>query len=385
MASEKNFVEKLAPLFEKGGKFEALYPLYEAAATILYSPRTVTTRASHVRDAIDLKRIMVFVWLSAFPAMFAGWYFIGANAASATGVERGFFANMLFGAYYHVPIYVVTFAVGGFWEVLFSLVRKHEISEGFFVTSILFSLIVPPTIPLWQVAVGISFGVVLGKEVFGGTGRNFVNPALAGRAFLYFAYPAQISGEVWTVLETPAVDGYSGATALSIASEQGVSALGEQIGWFNAFFGNMAGSIGETSTLAILLGGAFILVTGIASWRIVVGVIVGTVATSLLFNIIGSETNKMFAMPFWWHMVVGGWAFGTFFMATDPVTASVTNTGRFIFGALIGVMTVLIRVVNPAFPEGIMLAILFANIFAPLIDYGVMRKNIKRRQERTHV
>lgn len=385
MASEKNFVEKLAPLFEKGGKFEALYPLYEAAATILYSPRTVTTRASHVRDAIDLKRIMVFVWLSAFPAMFAGWYFIGANAASATGVERGFFANMLFGAYYHVPIYVVTFAVGGFWEVLFSLVRKHEISEGFFVTSILFSLIVPPTIPLWQVAVGISFGVVLGKEVFGGTGRNFVNPALAGRAFLYFAYPAQISGEVWTVLETPAVDGYSGATALSIASEQGVSALGEQIGWFNAFFGNMAGSIGETSTLAILLGGAFILVTGIASWRIVVGVIVGTVATSLLFNIIGSETNKMFAMPFWWHMVVGGWAFGTFFMATDPVTASVTNTGRFIFGALIGVMTVLIRVVNPAFPEGIMLAILFANIFAPLIDYGVMRKNVKRRQERTHV
>lgn len=385
MASEKNFVEKLAPLFEKGGKFEVLYPLYEAAATILYSPRTVTTRASHVRDAIDLKRIMVFVWLSAFPAMFAGWYFIGANAASATGVERGFFANMLFGAYYHVPIYVVTFAVGGFWEVLFSLVRKHEISEGFFVTSILFSLIVPPTIPLWQVAVGISFGVVLGKEVFGGTGRNFVNPALAGRAFLYFAYPAQISGEVWTVLETPAVDGYSGATALSIASEQGVSALGEQIGWFNAFFGNMAGSIGETSTLAILLGGAFILVTGIASWRIVVGVIVGTVATSLLFNIIGSETNKMFAMPFWWHMVVGGWAFGTFFMATDPVTASVTNTGRFIFGALIGVMTVLIRVVNPAFPEGIMLAILFANIFAPLIDYGVMRKNVKRRQERTHV
>lgn len=385
MASEKNFVEKLAPLFEKGGKFEALYPLYEAAATILYSPRTVTTRASHVRDAIDLKRIMVFVWLSAFPAMFAGWYFIGANAASATGVERGFFANMLFGAYYHVPIYVVTFVVGGFWEVLFSLVRKHEISEGFFVTSILFSLIVPPTIPLWQVAVGISFGVVLGKEVFGGTGRNFVNPALAGRAFLYFAYPAQISGEVWTVLETPAVDGYSGATALSIASEQGVSALGEQIGWFNAFFGNMAGSIGETSTLAILLGGAFILVTGIASWRIVVGVIVGTVATSLLFNIIGSETNKMFAMPFWWHMVVGGWAFGTFFMATDPVTASVTNTGRFIFGALIGVMTVLIRVVNPAFPEGIMLAILFANIFAPLIDYGVMRKNVKRRQERTHV
>ncbi|MDO4435439.1 MAG: NADH:ubiquinone reductase (Na(+)-transporting) subunit B [Cardiobacteriaceae bacterium] len=381
MASEKNFIEKLAPHFEKGGKFEALYAIYEAAATILYSPRFVTARASHVRDAIDLKRIMVFVWLSAFPAMFAGWYFIGANAASASGETRGIIANMIYGAYYHVPIYVVTFVVGGFWEVLFAMVRKHEISEGFFVTSILFSLIVPPTIPLWQVAIGISFGVVLGKEVFGGTGRNFVNPALAARAFLYFAYPAQISGDkVWV-----AVDGYSGATALSMASADGMSAVQEHIGWWNAFFGNMAGSIGETSTLAILLGGGFILITGIASWRIVVGVIVGTIATSLLFNIIGSETNKMFAMPFWWHMVVGGWAFGTFFMATDPVTASVTNTGRYIFGALIGVMTVLIRVINPAFPEGIMLAILFANIFAPLIDYGVMRANVKRRQERTHV
>lgn len=381
MAQEKNFVEKLAPLFSKGGKFEALYPLYEAAATILFSPRFVTARASHVRDAIDLKRIMVFVWLSAFPAMFAGWYFVGAQAAQALQQDMSFFAKMLFGAKHHVPIYIVTFVVGGFWEVLFSLVRKHEISEGFFVTSILFSLIVPPTIPLWQVAVGISFGVVLGKEVFGGTGRNFVNPALTARAFLYFAYPAQISGDaVWV-----AVDGYSGATALSKAAADGMSAVQASWSWWDAFIGHIPGAIGETSTLAILLGGGFLLLTGIASWRIVVGVFAGMIATSLLFNVIGSSTNPMFAMPFWWHFVLGGFAFGTFFMATDPVTASVTQTGRFIFGFLIGVMTVLIRVINPAFPEGIMLAILFANIFAPLIDYFVMNANIKRRQVRTHV
>lgn len=388
MAAEKDktIFEKYEHHFVKGGKLEALYPIYEAAATIFYSPRYVTARASHVRDPIDLKRIMIFVWLAAFPAMFAGWYFIGAEAARATGASRGLFGNMLFGAYYHIPIYLVTFIVGGFWEVLFSMVRKHEISEGFFVTSILFSLIVPPTIPLWQVALGISFGVVLGKEVFGGTGKNFINPALAARAFLYFAYPAQISGDqVWVVTGGQALDGFSGATALSIASAEGMDKLRATLSWWDAFFGNQAGAIGETSTFAILIGGIFLLVTGIASWRIVVGSIAGMVATSLLFNAIGSSTNPMFAMPFWWHFVLGGFAFGTFFMATDPVTAAVTNRGRYIFGALIGVMTVLIRVVNPAFPEGIMLAILFANIFAPLIDYFVMNANIKRRQERTHV
>lgn len=379
--SEKNFVEKLAPLFEKGGKLAIFYPIYEAAATILYTPRTVSARPAHVRDAIDLKRIMIFVWLAAFPAMFAGWYFIGAQAAAVQGIERGFIANMLFGAKYHVPIYIVTFAVGGFWEVLFSVIRRHEISEGFFVTSILFSLIVPPTIPLWQVAIGITFGVVIAKEVFGGTGRNFVNPALAGRAFLYFAYPAQISGDaIWV-----AVDGYSGATPLSIAAEGGMTALRENISWWSAFIGNMPGSIGETSTFAIVIGGVFLLVTGIASWRIVAGCFTGMIATSLLLNIVGSETNQLFAMPFWWHFVLGGFAFGTFFMATDPVTAAVTNKGRFIFGIFVGAMTVFIRVINPAFPEGIMLAIIFSNICAPLIDYFIQKKHVQRRKERTHV
>ncbi|MDO5090932.1 MAG: NADH:ubiquinone reductase (Na(+)-transporting) subunit B [Cardiobacteriaceae bacterium] len=382
--AKQTFFDKLAPHFEKGGKFENLYPLYEAAATIFYSPTFNTARPSHVRDAIDLKRVMILVWMAVFPAMFMGWYFIGSLAAQADGVERGFIACMLYGAKYHLPIYLVTFAVGGFWEVLFAVIRKHEISEGFFVTSILFSLIVPPTIPLWQVALAISFGVVIGKEVFGGTGRNFVNPALTARAFLYFAYPAQISGDaVWIASQQP--DGYSGATALSQISANGMESLNGTLSWWQAFIGNMPGSIGETSTLAIILGGVFILVAGVASWRIVAGVFLGGAATAILFNMVGSDNNPMFAVPFWWHFVLGGFAFGAFFMATDPVSASVTNAGRWVFGILIGVMTVLIRVVNPAFPEGIMLAILFANMFAPIIDYFVMQANVKRRKVRTHV
>lgn len=382
--AKKTIFDKMAPAFEKGGKLESLYPLYEAAATIFYSPTFNTARPSHVRDAIDLKRVMILVWMAVFPAMIFGWYFIGHLAAQADGIERGFIASLLYGAKYHLPIYFVTFAVGGFWEVLFALIRKHEISEGFFVTSILFSLIVPPTIPLWQVALAISFGVVIGKEVFGGTGRNFVNPALTARAFLYFAYPAEISGDlVWIASQQP--DGYSGATALSQISANGLDSLRTSLSWWDAFIGNMPGSIGETSTFAILLGGLFILFAGVASWRIVAGVFLGAAATAILFNLIGSDTNPMFAVPFWWHFVLGGFAFGAFFMATDPVSASVTNTGRWIFGVLIGVMTVLIRVVNPAFPEGIMLAILFANMFAHIIDYFVMNANIKRRKVRTHV
>lgn len=381
-------IQKIAPIFEKGGKLEFFYPVYEAAATILYSPDYKTARPSHVRDPIDLKRVMIVVWAAAFPAMLFGWYFTGTQAAKALGVDWGFWHSLLHGAKYHLPIYIVTFAVGGFWEVLFALIRKHEISEGFFVTSILFALILPPTIPLWQVALGISFGVVIGKEIFGGTGRNFVNPALAGRAFLYFAYPAQISGDkVWYAISNNAhtVDGFSGATALARAANGGMSELTSQWSWWDAFIGNIPGCIGETSTLAILIGAVIIIVTGIASWRIIASVFAGAAVMSLIFNAIGSDSNPMFAMPFWWHFVLGGFAFGAVFMATDPVSASITNKGRYIFGFLIGVMTVLIRVVNPAFPEGIMLAILFGNIFAPIIDYFVMNANIKRRKVRTHV
>ncbi|MBV7435016.1 NADH:ubiquinone reductase (Na(+)-transporting) subunit B [Cardiobacteriaceae bacterium TAE3-ERU3] len=374
-------LEKMAPTFEKGGKLEYFYPLYEAAATIFYSPDYKTARPSHVRDPIDFKRVMIIVWAAAIPAMIFGWYFVGLQAQQALNVEWSIWNTFWYGAKLQLPIYLVAFAVGGFWEVLFALIRKHEISEGFFVTSILFSLILPASIPLWQVALGISFGVIIGKEIFGGTGRNFVNPALTGRAFLYFAYPAQISGDqVWV-----AVDGYSGATALSKAASDGMKGVTEQWSWWDAFIGNIPGSIGETSTLAILLGAFIIVATGVASWRIIVSVFAGGAATALLFNAIGSDTNLMFEMPFWWHFVLGGFAFGAVFMATDPVSASVTNKGRYIFGFLIGAMTVLIRVVNPAFPEGIMLAILFANIFAPIIDYFVMNANIKRRKVRTHV
>jgi len=396
----RSLLDSLEPHFTKGGKFEKMYPLYEAIDTGLYSPPSVTNNTAHVRDGIDLKRIMITVWLCCFPAMFFGMWNIGFQANNALdamniaeiegwrgaiiGALAGYDANsiwdnLIFGATYFLPIYAVTFIVGGFWEVLFATVRGHEVNEGFFVTSILFALICPPNIPLWQVALGISFGVVIGKEIFGGTGKNFLNPALTGRAFLFFAYPAQISGDaVWT-----AVDGFSGATPLGLAATGGIDAvLASGLTWFDAFAGTIQGSIGETSTIAILIGGVVLMVMGIASWRIVAGVMIGMVALSTLLNAIGSDTNPMFAMSWYWHLVVGGFAFGMIFMATDPVSASMTNTGKYFFGALIGVMVVLIRVINPAFPEGMMLAILFANLFAPLIDHFVVQANIKRRMAR---
>ncbi|WP_036770619.1 NADH:ubiquinone reductase (Na(+)-transporting) subunit B [Photorhabdus australis] len=408
----KNFFEKIEHHFEPGGKLAKYYPLYEAVTTIFYTPGTVTSGRAHVRDAIDLKRMMITVWLAVFPAMFWGMYNVGQQAIPAlyhlySGAElqqllasdwhyrvaqflgasltldAGWGSKMLLGATYFLPVYIVVFLVGGFWEVLFAIIRKHEINEGFFVTSILFALIVPPTIPLWQAALGITFGVVIAKEVFGGTGRNFLNPALAGRAFLFFAYPAQISGDlVWT-----AADGFSGATPLSQWAAGGSHGLvntvtGQPITWMDAFIGNIPGSIGEVSTLMILIGGAIILFTRIASWRIVAGVMLGMVATSYLLNAIGSDTNPLFAMQWYWHMVLGGFAFGMIFMATDPVSASFTDKGKWWYGILIGVMCVLIRVVNPAYPEGMMLAILFANLFAPLFDYLVVQANVKRRKAR---
>lgn len=407
----KKWIEGVSPQFEAGGKYEKWYPLYEAAATIFYTPGHVNKGLTHVRDSIDLKRIMIMVWLATFPAMFWGMYNVGHQAvmglsATYSGAElltviegnwrlawafgsaealtsSGWLSQMWLGALYFLPVYATVFVVGGFWEVLFAIVRKHEVNEGFFVSSVLFALILPPTIPLWQAALGITFGIVVAKEIFGGTGRNFLNPALAGRAFLYFAYPANMSGGlVWV-----AADGYSGATPLSQWYDGGNSALmnnmtGESISWMDAFIGNIPGSMGEVSSLLIMLSGLALIVMKIASWRIVAGVIVGLVATSSLLNLIGSETNAMFSMPFYWHFVLGGVAFGTFFMATDPVSAAFTNKGKWAYGILIGVMTIGIRVLNPAYPEGIMLAILFANLFAPLFDFIVREGNIKRRNRR---
>jgi Na+-transporting NADH:ubiquinone oxidoreductase subunit B len=368
--------------------------------TIFYSPGHVTKTSAHVRDAVDMKRVMTTVWWCAFFPMLAGMYHTGqqANLAmDAMGVEslegwRGVLLELVagydvdsiwdcvvYGAMFFVPIYMVVFVVGGLWEVVIATIRGHEVNEGFFVTSILFSLIVPASLPLWQAALGISFGVVIGKEIFGGTGKNFLNPALTGRAFLFFAYPGEISGDaVWT-----AVDGFSGATPLGIAALDGMQGVTtEGFTWMDAFLGKMQGSVGETSTLAIFIGGAILLITKTASWRIMAGVMLGMIATAMMFNSIGSETNPMFSMPWHWHLVLGGFAFGMVYMATDPVSAAMTNTGKWWYGALIGVMCVLIRVVNPAYPEGIMLAILFANLFAPLIDWQVVRSNVKRRLAR---
>ncbi|MCU4674904.1 NADH:ubiquinone reductase (Na(+)-transporting) subunit B [Catenovulum sp. 2E275] len=398
--SLKSYLEKIEPNFEPGGKYEKWYALYEAAATIFYTPGLVTKGTTHVRDSIDLKRIMILVWMMTFPAMFYGMYNVGLQADLALGAggqlaegwrtdlfqllggqlgaeTTGWGSMMLYGAMFFVPIYAVTFIVGGFWEVLFASIRKHEVNEGFFVTSVLFALIMPATIPLWQVALGITFGVVIGKEVFGGTGRNFLNPALAGRAFLFFAYPAQISGDaVWV-----AADGFSGATLLSQAA-QGSLDYAVTAQWWDAFYGNIAGSIGEVSTLMILIGGLALIYFRIASWRIVGGTLAGMIIFSFMFNLIGSETNPLFAMPWYWHLVIGGFAFGMMFMATDPVSASFTNQGKWAYGILIGFMVVMVRVVNPAYPEGMMLAILFANVFAPLFDHFVVQANIKRRLAR---
>ncbi|HAT42594.1 MAG TPA: NADH:ubiquinone reductase (Na(+)-transporting) subunit B [Rheinheimera sp.] len=396
----KHYLESIEPNFEKGGKYEKWYALYEAAATILYTPGKVTKSSTHVRDAIDLKRIMIMVWLMLFPAMFFGMFNVGHQAAAVLSetvklpdtwqvalfhafggeltADSGWGSKMWYGACWFLPIYAVTFIVGGFWEVLFATVRKHEINEGFFVSSILFALILPASIPLWQVALGITFGVVVAKEVFGGTGRNFLNPALSGRAFLFFAYPANISGDkVWTV-----ADGYSGATWLSKAANGEVSDWSINQQWWDAFYGFIPGSVGETSTLALMIGGFALIYLRIASWRIVAGVFASMVVFSTMFNMIGSESNHMFAMPWYWHAVLGGFAIGMFFMATDPVSASFTNTGKWAYGALIGFMVVMIRVVNPAYPEGMMLAILFSNLFAPLFDYMVAQANIKRRLAR---
>ncbi len=393
----RNVLDKVEHHFTEGGRFEKFYALYEVFDTFLYAPDSVTRSTAHVRDGVDLKRIMITVWLAAFPAMFYGMYNLGFQATDAMSagyaVEgwRGWLIELLggydgssmwhcfwYGAVFFLPIYITTFLVGIAWEILFAIKRGHEVNEGFFVTSILFALTCPPDIPLWQVALGISFGVVIGKELFGGTGKNFLNPALTGRAFLYFAYPAQLSGDtVWV-----AVDGYTAATPLSVVASDGMAALQSQFSWMDTFLGAIPGSIGETSTLAILAGGVLLLATRIASWRIIAGVMIGMVALSTLFNVVGSETNLAFAMPWYWHLVTGGFAFGMIFMATDPVSAAMTDTGKWAFGILIGVMTVLIRVVNPAFPEGIMLAILFANLFAPLMDHFVVQANIKRRLAR---
>ena len=399
----RRLLDRQAHHFEPGGKLEKLYPLWEAQDTILYTPGTVTAGPSHVRDGLDLKRLMMTVVFSLAGCVFMALYNTGYQAnlvilrgapplatwqtrvVEALGFGFGpddVVACVLHGALYFVPVFVVTFAVGGFWEVLFAVVRKHDVNEGFLVTGMLFPLILPPTVPLWQVALGVSFGVVVGKEIFGGTGMNVLNPALVGRAFIFFAYPAQLSGDtVWIAAET-AADGISGATALAQATLGGTANVIADVGWMEAFVGFVPGSMGETSALACLLGAVVLVVSGVGSWRIMASVTVGTLVMAWTLNTLGSATNPFFDISPAWHVVLGGWAFGTVYMATDPVSAPSALGGHYVYGFLIGILVVLIRVINPAYPEGMMLAILFMNLFAPLIEYFAVQSNVRRRKAR---
>ena len=423
----RSMLDKVEPLFHKGGPLEKLYPLYEANDTFLYTPGEVANGKTHVRDAIDTKRMMTMVIVALIPCILMAMYNTGFQAqkifaAGAAEVPSGFtiaeglwsgdwrysvleavnvdvtynrgsflspgsiLPCLFHGALYFLPVYIVCMVVGGHCELIFSILRKHEINEGFLVTGMLFPLTLPATIPLWQVAVGIAFGVVVGKEIFGGTGRNFLNPALTARAFLYFAYPTKISGDaVWT-----AVDGYTAPTILGAAANAATGTTAEisqamttQAGvtWWDYFIGNIHGSMGETSVLCCLFGAVVLIATRIGSWRIMSGVTIGMVFFSSLLYLIPTEQPVTNLGPLW-HLVIGGFAFGTVFMATDPVSAAMTPTGKWVYGFVIGFLTVLVRAINPAFPEGIMLAILFANVFAPLIDYFVVQSNIKRRTAR---
>lgn len=400
--SLRDTLDTIGKKFEKGRPLEKQYPLFDAIDTILYTVGKPTRTASHVRDGLDLKRLMITVVVALLPAILFAMYNTGYQSAlaieggarpldnfqeaifSSVGLDRAstdIFACTIHGALYFLPVLLVTAFVGGNIEALSAVLRGHEINEGFLVTMFLFPLTLPATIPLWQVGLGVAFAVVFAKEVFGGTGMNFLNPALTGRAFLFFAYPAQISGNIWVAADFSGVDAVSGATLLGDAAAS-PHAL-DQVNWLDAFLGFIPGSMGETSALACLLGAGLLLMTRIGSWRTMSGVIVGTIACSLLLNQFASSSqNPMMGMPFWWHMVLGGWAFGTVFMATDPVSSAFTPQGQLAYGIGIGTFVVLIRCVNPAYPEGMMLAILFMNMFAPLFDHFVVQANIKRRVAR---
>ncbi|MEP3479234.1 MAG: NADH:ubiquinone reductase (Na(+)-transporting) subunit B [Fuerstiella sp.] len=427
-------LDQVEPLFHEGGKLQKLYPLYEAADTFLYTPADVTKGASHVRDGMDLKRMMIFVVIALTPCILMACYNTGlqthlvASRAIEAGVESGeviaqlgwrasivnqvtgwtpeagqsFLANFLHGALFFFPVFLVCNIVGGTCEVIFCIIRKHEINEGFLVTGMLFPLTLPASIPLWQVGLGIAFGVIIGKEIFGGTGKNFLNPALTARAFLYFAYPIQITGShAWAGLIRTAdgafIDGVSCPTMLTQMGGVKVAVL--EGGSFDAvvsnelngmtltdaFLGFIPGSMGETSTLACLLGAIFLIASGVGSWRTMAGVLIGSMGFATVLHGFETTTNAMYQVPPLWHLCSGGLAFGLVFMATDPVSSAMTNTGRWIYGLAIGVMTMIVRVLNPAFAEGIMLAILMGNVFAPVIDYMVVQSNIKRRLARNNV
>ncbi len=383
----RKLVDNIKPSFEEGGKFSALHSTFDAFETFLFVPKTVTTRGSHIRDVMDIKRTMSVVIIALLPALLFGMFNIGYQHSMATGANETILGNFWFGFLHMLPLIIVSYVTGLAIEFASAQIRHHEVNEGFLVTGLLIPMIMPIDVPLWMLAIATAFAVILGKEVFGGTGMNIFNPALLARAFIFFSYPTKISGDkVWTYgLDgglTP-VDGFSGATPLSIAPN--AMANGTTVDWsclpvMDWFYGFIPGSIGETSTLAILIGAAILIFTGIASWKVMVSVFAGGFVMGSLLNLI--DANTYMQMPAYYHLLIGGFAFGAVFMATDPVTGAQTETGKWIYGAIIGIMAVLIRVFNAGYPEGMMLAILFANAIAPIIDYYVVQANISRRQKR---
>ena len=387
----RNLLDNLAPTFQEGGKLEKFHPIYEATDTILFSTDERTQTGPHIRDSIDIKRVMIFVVISLLPCYIFGAINIGYQKSLTYGLTTTWIDNLITGMITIAPIIAVTFASGAFWELLFGVVRKHPISEGFLVTCALIPLTLPPSIPLWQVAIATSFGIVIGKEIFGGVGMNIFNPALTARAFLYFTYPINISGDkVWAL----APDGYSGPTALSIPAGQlnadalellnkASSTMVFDYSWLNMLMGWIPGSIGETNKILIFISALFLILTGITSWRVMFGSVIGLFIMAFIANLFSPySTNSMLSIPPHYHLVMGSFMFGTVFMATEPVTGSHTDKGRWIFGFLVGALTVIIRSINPAYPEGIMLAILLMNAFAPLIDYYVVQSNIRKRMVR---
>lgn len=379
MKSLRRFLDKVKPQFQKGGKYEMFHSTFDAFETFLFVPPHTTHVGSHIRDSIDMKRTMSVVVLALIPSLLFGIWNVGHQHFLSHAIDADFWAKVVYGAWKVLPIVVVSYVVGLGIEFAFAQYRHHEVNEGFLVTGILIPLVLPPDIPLWMVAVATAFAVIIGKEVFGGTGMNILNPALTARAFLFFAYPAFMSGDkVWIAEKA---DTYSGATPLAeaaLGTGEGIVKFSHSL--TDMFYGTIPGSIGETSALAILIGAIILLVTGVGSWRIMLSTLLGTAFMGLLCNLLA--VNSYMEVPFYYHFVMGGFAFGLVFMATDPVTAAQTDVGKYWYGFFIGVLVVLIRVFNPAYPEGVMLAILLMNVFAPLIDHYVVAGNIKRRLKR---
>lgn len=384
MKSLRSLIDKIKPSFQQGGKLEMFHSTFDAFETLLFVPNRVTVRGSHIRDFMDMKRTMIIVVLALMPALLFGIWNVGYQHALATGTETTFWPIVLYGLMKVLPIIVVSYVVGLGIEFIFAQIRKHEVNEGFLVTGMLIPLIVPVDIPLWMVALATAFTVIIGKEVFGGTGMNIFNPALLARAFLFFAYPSHMSGDyVWVsglAKGEGIVDGFSGATPLANAAAHGIETIPSTM---DMFLGFIPGSIGETSTLAILIGAIILVVAGIGSWKIITSTVLGGLAMGFIFN--AFAVNPFMEIPAWYHLIMGGFAFGAVFMATDPVTGAQTEKGKWIYGFLIGVMAVLVRVLNPAYPEGMMLSILLMNAFAPLIDYYIIEGSIKKRKKRAAV